>query len=191
MIEVPDIETLKKVMHEHFENGRISEAWGLREHWYMEYQSAHCFYKRKHKKPREQLQALVEIKDDLRMLFDELNSKYNPKELRNEELIMLTNPFDFLDFIEEKLKEYGSKLNEPGGATYSLFMRTLIMDMFRFFDVDDVYMFSNIEDEQIRHKVIELTRLNMRLHGANTEPVKQKVKPKKKAPEKKSLANLL
>ena len=197
MSEIPEKDELLQVMKDHFENGRFKEAWALREHWTMAYKELAGKRPRTLSKRREhsvELGALAKIKDLLQWEYDRLSDEYDIERHRFNESFTHSNPHLFLEFVEEKLKYWGgllegAKTEPPRKHTlsekelYQGVMNSLVVDMFRYFNIDHVSQLDHIEDANIRNKVIELVELCNELQGVDIQAA-QKV-------EESSLVDLL
>lgn len=183
--EIPEIDTMLNVMTAHFENNRFSEIWNLSEHWTIEYIQ---FNKKSNAAPDE-LEALFNLKQALQDKNDELYEKMPP--YKEYEGMTYTDPYLFLEFVEVKLNEYGRELEKEKGFSVkgvrylSSLMDSLIHDIYSFFNVWSYNDLFTIEDENIRLKIAELVRLNMKYQGIEF------VTEHKSAPQHKGLESLL
>lgn len=191
-IEVPEIEPMLAVMRAHFENERYSEAWGLREHWTMLNKELSSWKPKTLEKIDFKNQKLSEVTPLTRALqseHDELESevdwieyrrKARMEEMRRTMPDFYSNPYMYLEFVEAKLRQYGSHLEgikdteASDKAHHESLMNGLIYDMHAYFNVwvyDDLF---SIDDENIRLKIAELVRLNMKYQGIDPHTTKQR-----------------
>ena len=195
-VEVPEIDKMLNIMESHFENHRYSEAWGLREYWTMEYKNYHKLrprtVERREKKAINE-PKLYELMKALQSKYDELHE--DPPPYKEYEHVTFTDPYLFLEFIEAKLNIYGRRMGQAkdtnGGRyisekeLYIGIINGLIYDMHKFFNVftyDDLF---TIDDENIRLKIGELTRLSMKYLGIEL------ITERKEVPQVKGLESLL
>lgn len=186
--EVPEKEKLLDVMNSHFENSRFNEMWVLRDYWTAEYRRCKRLKPRTlkqielHKLVTEELYGVMIA---LQNKYDELYEKIPP--YKEYDGVTYSDPYLFMEFVEHHLNKYGKQLKKPENDKKILkgFMNSLIYDLHSFFNVwtyDDLF---TIDDENIRLKIAELVRLNMKYQGIEL------VKERKVVQQGKSLESLL